>query len=343
MKRRCYDNGCTFRKEIKPKNKKRKVIKEKVNEKNNGVKFDTINTINTTNTKNTKNIENTLSIINDINKNWVSELNAIIIGYSGEPNIKGNLIRRIGTKGTKPEQFDSPKGIATDGTNIYICDMCNNRIKVINKKGEVINYWSEKGSHKKFHLPIDLVIHDFKLYVIESDGCEINVFNLNGTFINKIKINYRGWCLYIYKSRIYVPHYSSPISVYTLNGIFIKNINLYDTCYSLFHVDQLSISDDQIYVVDQTLSVLLCFSIQGEYKFRLQKFNNDIQLFKPNSVVTTDNFIYISDRNCIHKLDKIGNLLESWSHENIKEPNKFVFLDNLCFLTSLENCIYVLS
>ncbi len=108
-------------------------------------------------------------------------------------DLKGRQLRKFGTRGSKPGQFDFPGGIAVDKKgNIYVSDSNNNRLVALDREGNV--RWtigkkaaSMNDANRTFGLPEGLAIDDNGLlYLVDAFAGEIFVFDGNGKKLAEI-------------------------------------------------------------------------------------------------------------------------------------------------------------
>ena len=98
--------------------------------------------------------------------------------------LKGKLIKSVGSEGTGPARFKHPHGLDVSdiNNNIYVCDCSNNRIQILTQE---LKY--------RFMLGIDLLKYpsdvkatrDKVLVLDESDSC-ISVFNTKHVLIRRL-------------------------------------------------------------------------------------------------------------------------------------------------------------
>lgn len=76
-------------------------------------------------------------------------------------------------------RFRYPSGITTDGTNLYVVDAGNGRIrKVVIATGEVTTLAGSAGSADLFKNPIDITIDGTNLYVTDSTNCTVQQIDI---------------------------------------------------------------------------------------------------------------------------------------------------------------------
>lgn len=156
---------------------------------------------------------------------WVVETKAHRISVLDD---KGKLIKRVGTRGTSPGQFNYPTHISIDKKgNIYIVDSMNFRIQVFNPEGKVISVFGEAGDATGFMArPKGIATDSFgNIYIADALFHAIQVFDLKGKFLYSFGNQGHG------NGEFWMP-----------NGIFIddqNNIYVADTYNSRIQIFQL--------------------------------------------------------------------------------------------------------
>jgi DNA-binding beta-propeller fold protein YncE len=100
-------------------------------------------------------------------------------------NAEGKLIRKFGSKGTKPGEFDNPRYIAVDNmNNIYISDYNNDRIQIFNTDGVCKGYFGEKGNTLgHFNKPEGIFIDkEARILIVDAENNRVQVFNSTDIF-----------------------------------------------------------------------------------------------------------------------------------------------------------------
>jgi DNA-binding beta-propeller fold protein YncE len=114
---------------------------------------------------------------------WVIESKAHRIAVLSE---NGELIKRIGSRGNAPGEFNYPTHIWIDAKgNIYINDAMNFRIQVLNPDGEVISVFGEAGDASGYLArPKGIATDSFgNIYVVDAVFHVVQVFDLKGNFL----------------------------------------------------------------------------------------------------------------------------------------------------------------
>jgi DNA-binding beta-propeller fold protein YncE len=119
------------------------------------------------------------------NEIWVVETKAHRIAVL---NGKGELIKRIGSRGNAPGEFNYPTHIWIDVKgNIYINDAMNFRIQVLNPEGTVISVFGEAGDASGYLArPKGIASDSFgNVYVVDALFHVVQVFDIKGNFLYK--------------------------------------------------------------------------------------------------------------------------------------------------------------
>ena len=99
----------------------------------------------------------------------------------------GNCVRKLGSEGGKPGQFQYPTGVSYVNNNeILIADQCNHRIQHMNiQTGTVLKRFGKRGAGKgEFKNPLDVCLDDEgRLVVTECLNHRIQVLSKNGETI----------------------------------------------------------------------------------------------------------------------------------------------------------------
>lgn len=100
----------------------------------------------------------------------------------------GEITGSIGSNGTAPGQFQGPSGVGiTSEGNLVVTDQFNNRIQVVDQKGNALLTFGKQGTGDgEFNQPIDVEVDDKgNIYVTDSINSRVQVFDKNGDFLTK--------------------------------------------------------------------------------------------------------------------------------------------------------------
>lgn len=98
------------------------------------------------------------------------------------------FIRKFGTEGNGPGQFNGPCGISIDGNDrLIVTDWNNHRIQVFNYDGKFLFKFGDRGGERLVH-PRAAIFHDFEsCFVVADTGNNVlKVFDQNGRFSHVI-------------------------------------------------------------------------------------------------------------------------------------------------------------
>ena len=197
-----------------------------------------------------------------------------------------------GGKGTGRGQFDSPTGIAVDGSgNVLVADTGNGRIEKFSPTGAFLSIIGTKGSGQgQFAQPNGIAIDRVgNIYVADAGNHRVLKLKPDGTFIAEWK--------------------GPELGFYGPRRIAIG-------------------PDDSIYVVDQGHNRIVKFSPDGEVLASWgSKGNGDGQFNDPTSVAVdpATNKIYVADpiNKRIQVFDSNGKFLNKWSVPEWGQPVGF--------------------
>ena len=197
-----------------------------------------------------------------------------------------------GGKGTGRGQFDSPTGIAVDGSgNVLVADTGNGRIEKFSPTGAFLSIIGTKGSGQgQFAQPNGIAIDRVgNIYVADAGNHRVLKLKPDGTFIAEWK--------------------GPELGFYGPRRIAIG-------------------PDDSIYVVDQGHNRIVKFSPDGEVLASWgSKGNGDGEFNDPTSVAVdpATNKIYVADpiNKRIQVFDSNGKFLNKWSVPEWGQPVGF--------------------
>ena len=151
-----------------------------------------------------------------------------IVGANGERS-------SLGTCGSAPVQFNSPRGIAIDGEgNILVCDRDNHRIQLFSPAGEHLKTVGTKGNEPlQFNQPRGIAVHPHthKVYVADTCNYRIQVLNSDLTYwstfgcggSNDGEFNQPFDLSIDSAGNVYVvDHYNHRIQVFSVDGRYLR-------------------------------------------------------------------------------------------------------------------------
>ena len=111
----------------------------------------------------------------------------------------GTILRRWGSKGSDPGQFDFVRDVAESQSaiggvavaadwTVYVADTVNRRVQKFDSKGTPLGQWGRFGEENgQFLEPIDIDVGpEGRVYVVDDQRDDIQVFTRDGEFINAI-------------------------------------------------------------------------------------------------------------------------------------------------------------
>lgn len=114
---------------------------------------------------------------------WVVETGAHRIIVLNE---KGEIIKKIGSRGTARGEFNFPTHIWIDKKeNVYVVDAMNFRVQVFNKDGEIISVFGSNGNSPGYFSSLKGIATDSYGHIYISDALfnVVQIFDINGNFL----------------------------------------------------------------------------------------------------------------------------------------------------------------
>jgi len=96
------------------------------------------------------------------------------------------MLRRWGSLGTGPGQFDGPCGVAvSSGGDIVVCDRNNHRVQLFCSDGTFVRQWGSHGTALgQFQYPCSAAVSSSdEVFVADIHNHRIQVFQLDGSFV----------------------------------------------------------------------------------------------------------------------------------------------------------------
>ena len=138
------------------------------------------------------------------NEIWVAETSAHRVAVL---NDKGELLKRVGSRGTAPGEFNFPTHIWIDQAgNVYIVDAMNFRVQVLNKDGEIISVFGEAGDATGYlSRPKGIATDSYgHIYIVDALFHVVQVFDIQGNFLYKFGNQGQGEGEFWLPSGIYI-------------------------------------------------------------------------------------------------------------------------------------------
>ena len=155
----------------------------------------------------------------------------------------GKFVKSVGSgkAGSKPGEFNEPRGIKVHQNQVYVCDYRNNRIQVFDLVLTFITSFGTEGSGQgQFSGPNDLALDSQgNIYVSEWGNNRVQVLDPNGIYLQQLsgpgKLNQPGG-IHIAHDYVYVSDYGNHrITVFQLSGAFLTSIGRYGRGRSEFY------------------------------------------------------------------------------------------------------------
>jgi len=268
----------------------------------------------------------------------------VTISRTTESNENGNilsdpsnyqLITRMGGLGTGHGQFNHPASIETDqnGQRIYVADLDNNRIQVLDGDGNFITQWGTFGNGEgQFNGPGSIAVDDDHkiVFVADIQNNRIQKFDTEGNFITQWGILGKGAGEFDHPGDIaldpdeeilYVTDiYNNRIQKFYYDGNYISEWGKFGTGDGEFNRPAgISIDPENkiIYVSDTANNRVQVFNTDGSFTGKWGSLgSNDGQFVRPDGILygASDNLVYIADRrnHRIQVFDDQGSFVNKW-------------------------------
>jgi DNA-binding beta-propeller fold protein YncE len=223
----------------------------------------------------------------------------------------GTSIALFGKEGNGPGEFNFPYGITGDANgNVYVADLYNGKISILEPKGNFIKYFKVKDNKDDFKSPGGIRIFNEKLYVTDIQLNKVMVFDLKGKKLLDIKFGANSMDTFKApnavtvdkKDNIYIADSGNQrVLVYDKNGKYIRSVNgSKDGLGSSLFVNPRGIGVDSrgiLYVVNNLTHFIYGFNDNGEKVFEFGGMGDgNEQFYLPNGLfVDEDDRVYITD------------------------------------------------
>jgi DNA-binding beta-propeller fold protein YncE len=230
-------------------------------------------------------------------------------------DLSGTAIFKFGKAGTKEGEFQFPYGISGDGDgNVYVADLYNSTISVLNKKGEFLHYFKEKDEENKIiKSPGGLRIVDNVLYVTDIEQHKVFVFDLKGTKLLEIGGPGSDDGLFIAPNNVAIDEdknvYVSDsgnnrVQIFDKDGKFLKIINgSKDGKGQSIFINPRGVGVDSkgtVYIVSNLSHNLYTFDKDGKQEKVIGEMGTENnQLFLPNG-------LYIDEKGAVYVTDTVN-------------------------------------
>lgn len=202
--------------------------------------------------------------------------------------------------------FVSPIGIGVSSEGIiFVSDSSLGKIFAINEKGKSQFVLGEKEGIKR---PTGLFVRGEKVYVVDTDGCQIFVFDVRGNLLSRFgkrgaadgEFNYPTNIFVGDEGLIYVSDtLNSRIQIFDLQGGFKKSIGSAGDSSGHFSRPKGVAVDSfgHIYVVDALFDNVQIFDYEGKYLMNFgDRGSLDGEFWLPAGItIDKNNYIYVAD------------------------------------------------
>ncbi|MCF7805553.1 MAG: 6-bladed beta-propeller [Candidatus Marinimicrobia bacterium] len=126
------------------------------------------------------------------------------------------------------ERFYRLKEITSDGSKTFVLDEGNLKVFVISENGELITSFGRQGKGPgEFVEPVDIVLHNDTLAVLEHSGLKVVQFDTAGTFLNEFSVKQMLPFSFNYSDGEYqvvtLTHNDGYLQRYSVSGQLIKS------------------------------------------------------------------------------------------------------------------------
>jgi sugar lactone lactonase YvrE len=277
--------------------------------------------------------------------------------YNAVYNVKGlfTATDNWGTIGSDNGQFNSPQGIAVDGSgNVYVADRDNNRVQVFSSTGTFVRAWGTAGSGDgQLYTPQGIAVDSIgNVYVADSINNRIQVFSNSGSFLKKWgapgsdagQFNYPDGIAVDTSSNVYVADtYNNRVQVFSNTGTFLSTWGASGSGDGQF-ASPVGIAVDangNVYVADTGNSRVQMFTSTGTF---LTKWgvagSGDGQFTNPGAIAVNSNgIVFVVDlKNRVQAFSSTGSFIGKWGVYGIGD-GQFNGVKGLA--VSSDNDVYV--
>ena len=254
------------------------------------------------------------------------------------------LVTKWGSFGKGDGQFNHPASIETDqnGQRLYVADLDNNRIQVLDSDGNYITKWGSFGKGDgQFNHPGDVVVDGNNKFVFVADieNNRIQKFDTEGNFITKWgklgkddgKFDHPGdMALNPDKGVIYVTDiYNNRVQKFDYDGNLITKWGSFGTKDGQFNRPAgitINPTEEQIYVTDTVNNRIQVFDGDGNFIDIWGSFGSrNGQFNRPDGITfdPSEKLIYVTDRknNRIQVFDDDGIFVTKWTPSESRSGN----------------------
>ncbi|XP_077985392.1 tripartite motif-containing protein 2-like [Glandiceps talaboti] len=246
--------------------------------------------------------------------------NQPIPGSPIEIHVTEGLVKTLGCKCSKDEQFNNPKGVAmnNDG-NIAVADTDNNRVQIIDIDSRKCLKTFKFPGYKYNFIPYDVAVSaDNDYYMTDQGNNQIVISNDNGEckgcFGHNDLDEPCGISISPVNGNVYVTNYKpSKVIIYTPNGRQLRVIRGKVKGHEyLYGPRYITINDLGMIFVSDSRQCIQVFNAKFEFLYTCgSKGNGDGQFSFITGVYANDKYVYACDygNNTVQKFDICGSFL----------------------------------
>ena len=204
-----------------------------------------------------------------------------------------------------PEIRNLPTSSAILDDKIFVAYGFQNEIQVFDiiDKNFLFKFGNFGTDDGEFDNPIRVTTSSNQLFVADSNNHRIQIFDLDGNFINQFNTNTNSisnstpYDLKIYENKIFVlDNTNSSILVFDLDGNFIKTILIDDDIISDPVFTGMDVIDNLIMITESGNNVIIILDLDGNLIMKFGNSGNQYGQFNsPFSITSDGNRIFISD------------------------------------------------
>ena len=212
----------------------------------------------------------------------------------------------FGSNGTGIGQFNTPIGITTTRTSIFIVDTFNNRVQIFDHNG---NYQRQFGSagdgNGEFNLPIGITIDNMHLYVVDFGNRRIQVFDHNGNYQRQFGSNGSA------NGQFYGPHHittnsthlyitdtaNNRVQIFDNMGNHVKSFGSIGSGDGQFNQSRgITTNGTHLYITDTNNDRVQIWDINGNYVKSFGRTGHTDGLFNsPRAIASTGANLFVTD------------------------------------------------
>ncbi len=220
-------------------------------------------------------------------QNYCKTTNAYIVGDTNCPAKLRNL----------------PTSVTYLSEKYYVSYGFQNEIQSFDENSGNIKQFGSFGSSKgKFNEAFHISSFNNKLFVSDSKNQRIQIFDLDGEFLDEISTNVNGitdsvpYNLDIYDDRVYVvDRNNSTILIFNLDWVLIEKIEV-NPDISNSSLSGIDVNDEMIFVADAGANMITIFDLDGNRLVDFGKFGERFGEFNsPQSIVSDGDKIFVAD------------------------------------------------